>query len=127
MLHRAASDRFYARTPEVFIGTCTPPDSHGYVSLSLGITYEKDILEAAKVVILEVNPRLPRTLGDTHVHVSQVTMFVEHDQEVPSLPSPVPSEKDMRIGQYIGSLIDDGSTIQLGIGGIPNAAAPCAS
>ncbi|MBP7095523.1 MAG: acetyl-CoA hydrolase/transferase family protein [Spirochaetia bacterium] len=123
MLHRAASDRIHARPPEVFIGTCTPPDKHGFVSLSLGITYEKDILEKARFVILEVNPRLPRTLGDTHLHVSQVTWFVEHDQEVPSLPSPEPSETDLRIGAYIADLIDDGSTIQLGIGGIPNAAA----
>ncbi|MBN2875442.1 MAG: acetyl-CoA hydrolase/transferase family protein, partial [Spirochaetales bacterium] len=102
---------------------CTPPDHNGFVSLSLGITYEKDILEAASIVILEVNPRLPRTLGDTHLHVSQVTMFVEHEQEVPSLPAPEPSETDLLIGQHIASLVDDGSTIQLGIGGIPNAAA----
>lgn len=123
MLHRAASDRIHARPPEVFIGTCTPPDKHGFVSLSLGITYEKDILERARFVILEVNPRLPRTLGDTQLHVSQATYFVEHEQEVPSLPSPEPSETDLRIGSYIADLIEDGSTIQLGIGGIPNAAA----
>ncbi|MBN1243509.1 MAG: acetyl-CoA hydrolase/transferase family protein [Spirochaetales bacterium] len=123
MLHRAASDRIHARPPEVFIGTCTPPDKHGFVSLSLGITYEKDILEKARHVILEVNPRLPRTLGDTHLHVSRVTYFVEHEQEVPSLPSPEPSAVDLRIGSYIADLIEDGSTIQLGIGGIPNAAA----
>jgi len=123
MLHRAASDRIHARPPEVFIGTCTPPDAKGFVSLSLGITYEKDILEHARFVVLEVNPRLPRTFGDTHVHVSQVTYFVEHDQEVPSLPAPTPSATDLRIGEHIADLVDDGSTIQLGIGGIPNAAA----
>ena len=123
MLHRAATDRLHARPPEVFIGTCTPPDKNGFVSLSLGVTYEKDILEAARFVILEVNPRLPRTFGDTHVHVSQVTWFVEHDQEVPSLPAPQPSATDIMIGEHIAGLVDDGSTIQLGIGGIPNAAA----
>ncbi|PKL09881.1 MAG: 4-hydroxybutyrate--acetyl-CoA CoA transferase [Spirochaetae bacterium HGW-Spirochaetae-7] len=123
MLHRAATDRLNARPPEVFIGTCTPPDKNGFVSLSLGITYEKDILEAARFVILEVNPRLPRTFGDTHVHVSQVTFFVEHEQEVPSLPAPQPSAIDILIGEHIADLVEDGSTIQLGIGGIPNAAA----
>jgi len=123
MLHRAATDRIHARPPEVFIGTCTPPDRNGFVSLSLGITYEKDILEAARFVILEVNPRLPRTLGDTHLHISQVTYFVEHEQDVPSLPAPEPSATDILIGNYIADLVDDGSTIQLGIGGIPNAAA----
>lgn len=123
MLHRAASDRIHARPPEVFIGTCTPPDKNGFVSMSLGITYEKDILEAARYVIMEVNPRLPRTFGDTHLHVSQVDYFVEHEQEVPTLPAPEPSEIDLTIGRHIAGLVDDGSTIQLGIGGIPNAAA----
>ncbi len=123
MLHRAATDRIQARRPDIFFGTCTPPDRHGFVSLSLGITYEKDIIEAAKTVILEVNPRLPRTFGDTHVHVSAVDLFVVNDQEVPTLPSPSPSETDLAIGGHIAELVEDGATIQLGIGGIPNAAA----
>ncbi len=123
MLHRSASDRIHARRPDIFFGTCTPPDKHGFVSLSLGITYEKDIIEAAKIVVLEVNPRLPRTLGDTQIHVSAVDFFVENDQEVPSLPAPEPNGTDMTIGGHIAELVDDGSTIQLGIGGIPNAAA----
>jgi acyl-CoA hydrolase len=123
MLHRAALDRLQARKPDIFFGTCTPPDSKGFVSLSLGITYEKDILEAADTVILEVNRNLPRTFGDTHLHVSDVDWFVEHDQEVPALPSPAPEGTELTIGNYIAELVDDGSTIQLGIGGIPNAAA----
>jgi acyl-CoA hydrolase len=123
MLHRAALDRIYARKPNVFFGTCTPMDSKGFVSLSLGITYEKDVIEAADRVILEVNGNLPRTFGDTHVHVKDVDHFVEHDQEVPSLPAPQPSPTDLSIGGHIAELVDDGSTLQLGIGGIPNAAA----
>ncbi|MDD2805106.1 MAG: acetyl-CoA hydrolase/transferase C-terminal domain-containing protein [Elusimicrobiales bacterium] len=123
MLHRAALDRLHARKPDIFFGTCTPPDARGYVSLSLGITYEKDILEAADTVILEVNRNLPRTFGDTHLHVSDVDWFVEHDQVVPALPPPSPDATDLAIGGYIAELVDDGSTIQLGIGGIPNAAA----
>ena len=93
------------------------------MSLSLGITYEKDVIEAAKIVVLEVNTRLPRTFGDTQVHVSAVDHFVEHDQDVPTLPSPSPSETDLAIGGHIAELVEDGSTLQLGIGGIPNAAA----
>lgn len=123
MLHRAALDRLQARKPDIFFGTCTPPDAKGFVSLSLGITYEKDILEAAGTVILEVNRNLPRTFGDTHLHVSDVDWFVEHDQEVPALPSPNPDGTELTIGNYIAELVDDGSTIQLGIGGIPNACA----
>lgn len=123
MLHRAATDRIHAHRPDIFFGTCTPPDKHGFVSLSLGITYEKDIMDHARLVVLEVNPRLPRTYGDTQVHVSKVDYFVEHDQEVPSLPAPVPNGTDLAIGAHIAELVEDGSTLQLGIGGIPNAAA----
>ncbi len=123
MLHRSATDRIHARKPDIFFGTCTPPDRHGYVSLSLGITYEKDIIDAAKTVVLEVNPRLPRTFGDTQIHVSRADRFVLHEQEVPTLPAPSPGATDLAIGGHIAELVEDGSTIQLGIGGIPNAAA----
>ncbi len=123
MLHRAALDRIQAHKPNIFVGTCTPPDSKGFVSLSLGITYEKDILEAADLVILEVNENLPRTFGDTHVHIQDVDYFVEYNQEVPVLPHVEPSETDQRIGDYIAELVEDGATIQLGIGNIPNAVA----
>lgn len=123
MLHRAATDRLKVRRPHLFVGTCTPPDELGFVSLSLGVTYEQDILEAAEVVVLEVNDRLPRTFGDTHVHISNVHHFVENSQAPPTLPSPEPDEEAMRIGEHIAGLVDDGSTIQLGIGEIPNAAA----
>lgn len=123
MLHRAALDRIQARRPDLFVGTCTPPDSKGFVSLSLGITYEKDILETARLTILEVNENLPRTYGDTHVHVRDVDIFVENHQEVPTLPAPEPDAEDLAIGRYVAELVEDGSTIQLGIGTIPNAAA----
>jgi len=123
MLHRAATDRMKVKRPHIFFGTCTPPDTKGYVSLSLGITYEKDIMEAAEIVVLEVNDQLPRTLGDTHVHVSDVTYFVEYSQEPPTLPTPQPDAVALAIGENIAKLVEDGSTIQLGIGEIPNAAA----
>jgi acyl-CoA hydrolase len=123
MLHRAATDRLKVRRPHMFIGTCTPPDEKGFVSLSLGITYEKDIIEAAEIVVLEVNDKLPRTFGDTHVHIDDVDYFVEYSQEPPTLPSPEPDEIALRIGANIAKLVDDESTIQLGIGEIPNAAA----
>lgn len=123
MLHRAASDRMKVRRPHMFVGTCTPPDEKGFVSLSLGITYEKDIIEAAEIVVLEVNELLPRTQGDTQVHVSDVDYFVEYTQMPPTLPEPQPDEVAMAIGKNIANLVEDGSTIQLGIGEIPNAAA----
>lgn len=122
-LHSAATDRLTVRRPHMFFGTCTPPDENGYVSLALGLTYEKDVIEQAEIVVLEVNDKLPRTLGDTHVHVSDVHYFVEHHQVPPTLPEAVPDEVEKKIGEFIAGLVDDGSTIQLGIGGIPNAAA----
>jgi acyl-CoA hydrolase len=123
MLHRAATDRLKVRRPHLFFGTCTPPDDKGFVSLSLGITYEKDIIEAAEIVVLEVNDQLPRTHGDTHIHVSEVNHFVEYSQTPPTLPAPQPDDIALRIGKNIADLVEDGSTIQLGIGEIPNAAA----
>ena len=123
MLHRAASDRLKVRRPHMFFGTCTPPDDKGFVSLSLGITYEKDIVEAAEIVVLEVNDQLPRTFGETYVHVSQVTWFVEYSQTPPTLPAPEPDEIALKIGEHIAGLVEDESTIQLGIGEIPNAVA----
>lgn len=123
MLHRAATDRLKVRRPHMFVGTCTPPDEKGYVSLSLGVTYEKDIFDVAELKILEVNKHLPRTFGDTHVHISEVDYFVEHHQIPPTLPSPQPDEEAMKIGEHVAKLVEDGATIQLGIGEIPNAVA----
>lgn len=123
MLHRAATDRMKVRRPHIFFGTCSPPDEKGFVSLSLGVTYEKDILEVAEIVVLEVNDQLPRTFGDTPVHIDDVDYFVEYSQTPPTLPAPVPDETAMAIGNNIATLVEDGSTIQLGIGEIPNAAA----
>lgn len=122
-LHFAATKRLAHRKPNVYVGTCTPPDKHGYVSLGLSVTYEQEIIEHADLVILEVNANIPRTLGDTALHVSAVDYFIDHTMPVTELPVIVPSEKDMRIGGYIAELVEDGSTIQLGIGGIPNAVA----
>lgn len=122
-LHFAATKRIKYRKPNIFVGTCTPPDKHGYVSLGLSVTYEQEMIENADTVILEINANLPRTLGDTAVHVSMVDWFIENTIDVPQLSNQEPTEKDRIIGAYIAELVEDGSTIQLGIGGIPNAVA----
>jgi acyl-CoA hydrolase len=122
-LHRAATDKLYATGGhlDVFIGTATPPNEEGYMSLSLGLIVQKDLFEAADLKILEVNENLPWTFGDTLVHVSEVDILVENHVPLVELPSVPPSEVEQQIGGYIADLIEDGSTIQLGIGGIPNA------
>ncbi|MEM6532706.1 MAG: acetyl-CoA hydrolase/transferase C-terminal domain-containing protein [Myxococcota bacterium] len=120
-LHAAGSDRLAFRKPNLFFGSCTSPNRHGYVSLSLSATYEREMIEAADCSILEVNDNLPFTYGDTIVHLDEIDHFIEHHRPIPELPAAEPSDKDRIIGAYISDLIEDGSTLQLGIGGIPNA------
>lgn len=122
-LHLSAIKRLSYRKINVFIGTAAPMDKHGNISLSLGATYERDIIENSDIVILEVNPNMPRTFGDTIIHINDVNHIIEVDYKVPELPIVEPNKKDCIIGKYISELIEDGSTIQLGIGGIPNAVA----
>ncbi len=122
-LHRAASDKLHSTKGhlDVFFGTATPPNKDGYISLSLGLIVQRDLFEVADLKIIEVNENLPFTYGDTLVHVSEVDHFVENHIPVVESPS-VPSTKiEQKIGGYIADLIEDGATIQLGIGGIPNA------
>jgi len=123
MLHRTGIDRLKVRKPDIFFGTCTPPDEKGFVSLSIGMTYEKDMIENARIVVLEVNDQLPRTFGDAHVHIKDITHFVEFSQNPPSLAMPQLDDIALKIGHNIADLVEDGATIQLGIGEIPNAAA----
>lgn len=122
-LHLAATKRLFHKRPNLYIGAATMPDKHGYLSLSCSNTYEKRMLEAADLVILEANPNMPYTLGDVQVHVSDVDYLVKADYAVPIMPDAPFSEKDAAIGQFIADLVPDGACIQLGIGGIPNAVA----
>lgn len=122
-LHEAATRKLYAAKGRVnvFFGTATPPDSRGFLSLSLGLVIEKQLIEAADLVIIEVNENLPRTHGDTQIHISEVDYLVENHVPLAQLPLAAPSEAEEAIGGYIAEMIEDGSTLQLGIGGIPNA------
>lgn len=125
-LHQAATNKLLANKGHVniFWGTATPPDSRGYMSLSLGLVLEKQLIEVADLVVLEINENLPWTLGDTQVHISDVDFVVENHVPLFELPPAEPTEAEKSIGGYIADLIEDGSTLQLGIGGIPNAITP---
>jgi acyl-CoA hydrolase len=125
-LHQAATRKLYStgKKVNVFFGTATPPDARGYMSLSLCLVIEKQLIEAADLVILEINENLPWTLGDTQIHISEVDYVVENNVSLPQLPVVEPTKEDEAIGGYISELIEDGSTLQLGIGGIPNAITP---
>lgn len=122
-LHHCLTRRMTVKKPNVFFGTVAPMDANGYFCLSLGVTYEKEAIENADLVILEVNEAMPRTGGDTLVHIRDVDFLVENTRPLPELPAIAPTEKDIAIGRHIAELVEDGSTIQLGIGGISNAAA----
>ena len=122
-LHLAATKRLYHVKPNIYVGAATLPDKHGYVSLSLSNTYEKRMIEAADLVILEVNPNMPYTFGDVQLPVSDVDYMIKVDYKPPVMPDAPFSEKDAIIGKYIADMVPDGSCIQLGIGGIPNAVA----
>ncbi len=122
-LHLAEKKRSENSPAEVYIGACSYPDKHGFVSLSLSNVYEKKSVEKADIVILEANKNFPRTFGDLEVHISEIDYLIETNYQVPTIPDIVPSEKDIKIGNYIADFINDGDCIQLGIGAIPNAVA----
>lgn len=122
-LHLAGIKRLAHIKPNIYVGSASMPDKHGYISLSVSNTYERRMIDAADIVILEINPNYPRTFGDVEIHYSDVDYLVEADYKVPSLPDVQPTEKDLIIGKYIADMINDGDCIQLGIGGIPNAVA----
>lgn len=105
----------------ILIAAVSPMDRHGYFSFGLSVDYTKPVAEHADLVILEVNQAMPRTLGDSFIHISEVDYLVESDYPLPELPVSEPDEVELRIGEYVAELIEDGSTFQLGIGGIPNA------
>lgn len=103
----------------------SPPDEHGYCSLGVSVDVVKAAVETATHVVAQVNRQMPRTLGDSFVHVSQIEAFVESDHPLPELPPTRPDEVMQRIGRHVADLIEDGATIQTGIGGIPDAILSC--
>ena len=107
----------------VVLATVSPMDSHGYFSLSVSAIYERDLIDQGALVLLEVNPNFPRTFGDTQVHISEVDALVESDRPIPTKSLVPYTEVDKKIGAFVASLVEGGSTIQLGIGNIPNAVA----
>lgn len=97
------------------------PDEHGFFSLGVECVASKAAAESATVVVAQVNERMPRTLGDTFIHVSRVQKIVEFTHELPELEQYGFTEVEEKIGKQVAELVEDGSTLQLGIGGIPSA------
>jgi acetyl-CoA hydrolase len=99
----------------------TPPDEHGFCSYGVEVGVTKTAAQFAKVVIAEVNPNMPRTLGDAFIHISKIDHIVPVEYQLPETPMGDPSELASRIAVHIAALIPDGATLQMGIGGIPDA------
>ncbi|MEX1021602.1 MAG: acetyl-CoA hydrolase/transferase C-terminal domain-containing protein [Dehalococcoidia bacterium] len=108
---------------DVALVTVSRMDRHGYMSLGVSVDINKAAIAKARVVLAEVNPQMPRAHGTGWVHISEVDAVVEHDTPILELPTPPEREEDREMGRLIAEMIPDGATIQLGIGGVPNAVA----
>ncbi len=99
----------------------SPMDEHGYCSFGVSSDYTKPAAEEAKMVIAQVNKEMPHTMGDNFIHISDIDFVVEHDAPLIELPNPKIGDIEREIGRHCASLINDGDTLQLGIGAIPDA------
>lgn len=99
----------------------SPPDNHGYCSLGTSVEATLAAIENSKTVIAQVNPKMPRTFGDGILHVSEIDYLVEVDTEIHGHSRAEITPEEAKIGEFVASLIDDRSTLQMGIGSIPNA------
>ena len=109
---------------DVALITVSPPDMNGYVSLGISVDITKTAAEMAHYVVAEVNQNMPRTLGDSFLHVSEISAFVENNVPLLEFEQKSPDHIAQAIGQLIADLIDNESTIQTGVGKIPNSVFP---
>lgn len=108
-------------SPDHFLVTVSPMDKHGYFSLGTNADYGASVIRKAKRVIVEVNQYMPRTFGECSVHISEVDAIIEHHQPLTEILPHTGNETDRMIAEKIVDRIDDGDTLQLGVGGVPNA------
>ncbi|RST28727.1 acetyl-CoA hydrolase/transferase family protein [Chryseobacterium lacus] len=111
---------------DVALITVSPPDKHGYCSLGTSVDVARSAVDSAKIIIAQVNPKMPRTHGDAMVHVQRIHKMVWHESELLTVDygSKVGPE-ELKIGEIIAGMIDDRSTLQMGIGTIPDAVLSC--
>ena len=121
---------FFSEIPELFRTTLHPnvvllhlstPDEHGYCSFGVSCDYTKPAAECADLLIAQINPKMPRTMGDSFIHVSKLDYIVEQETDLIELAPPHIGDVERAIGENIASLVKDGDCLQLGIGAIPDA------
>jgi acyl-CoA hydrolase len=111
---------------DVALVQVSPPDEHGYCSLGVSVDIARSAVNVARYVIAQVNPQVPRTHGDGLIHTDRFTHMVYHEEKLPEVNyGDKVSDAEMKIGQYVADLIEDGSTLQMGIGVIPDAVLKC--
>lgn len=99
----------------------SPPDAHGFCSLGVSVDIVKSAIMCAKIVIAQINPLMPRTCGDTRISVKKISWFIEHRAALPEMAKEVLDDRHQRIGHHAAQIIEDGSTIQCGLGNSPEA------
>lgn len=99
----------------------SPPDAHGYCSLGTSVDVAKAAADSAKFIVAQINPQMPRVHGDGFVHISKIHQYVEVNSPLPEVKLSPLSAEEIKIGQYVAELVEDGSTLQVGIGTIPDA------
>lgn len=107
---------------DVALVTVSPPNKKGYCSLGCSVDISNAAIDTAKFVIAQVNVNMPYVHGNGVLHMSKIHSFIEVDEPLPELHIKEPNEKEIAMGKHIAELVDDGATLQMGIGGIPNAA-----
>ncbi len=106
---------------DVALITLSPPDEHGFCSFGVEVGTTKPAAESARVIVAEVNQKMPRTLGDSFIHLSRIDHIIEVDYPVPEAPQGGSSEEHLQVGAHIAEMIPNGATLQMGIGSIPDA------
>jgi acyl-CoA hydrolase len=99
----------------------SPPDRHGFCSLGVSVDVSRAAVQTARTVVAQVNPRMPRSLGDGLIHVDQIDYMVEVDDPIPEATNPPLTDVERAIGRHCAELVDDGACLQIGIGAIPDA------
>lgn len=105
---------------DVALVQVSPPDNHGFCRLGLSVAAARAAVDNARIVIAEVNPRVPITMGNTAVHVSRIAAAVEVDRPLPTLEPEPFGEAERAIGEHVAALVPNGATLQMGIGTVPN-------